>query len=158
MGDHPLLEGIFPTQGSNLGLPHCRQILYHLAPGKPSTVKIKKRNHSQESDFTGEHREPLLLTFQNHSSLCFPSYLLNSLSSTSLSLLDLSLHRPRSTHLASLPIHPLEPQPQHVMENEELVRGTTGRKSLASDDHKPLTLAALGHRSLQNSKTLSHTQ
>ena len=25
-----LLQGIFPTQGSNLSLPHCRQILYHL--------------------------------------------------------------------------------------------------------------------------------
>ena len=27
---HSLLQGIFPTQGSNLGLLHCRQILYHL--------------------------------------------------------------------------------------------------------------------------------
>ena len=26
-----LLQGIFPTQGSNLGLLHCRQILYHLS-------------------------------------------------------------------------------------------------------------------------------
>ena len=26
------LQWIFPTQGSNLGLPHCRQILYHLSP------------------------------------------------------------------------------------------------------------------------------
>ena len=26
-----LLQGIFPTQGSNLGLPHCRQILYQLS-------------------------------------------------------------------------------------------------------------------------------
>ena len=25
------LQGIFPTQGSNLGLLHCRQILYHLS-------------------------------------------------------------------------------------------------------------------------------
>ena len=25
-----LLQGIFPTQGSNPGLPHCRWILYHL--------------------------------------------------------------------------------------------------------------------------------
>jgi len=25
-----LLQGIFPTQGSNPGLPHCRQILYLL--------------------------------------------------------------------------------------------------------------------------------
>ena len=30
LGSHSLLEGIFPTQGSNPGLRHCRQILYHL--------------------------------------------------------------------------------------------------------------------------------
>ena len=28
---HSLLQGIFPTQGSNPGLPHCRWILYHLS-------------------------------------------------------------------------------------------------------------------------------
>ena len=28
---HALLQGIFPTQGQNPGLPHCRQILYHLS-------------------------------------------------------------------------------------------------------------------------------
>ena len=28
---HALLQGIFPTQGSNAGLLHCRQILYHLS-------------------------------------------------------------------------------------------------------------------------------
>ena len=27
---HSLLQGIFPTQGLNLDLLHCRQILYHL--------------------------------------------------------------------------------------------------------------------------------
>ena len=27
---HFLLQGIFPTQGSNPGLLHCRQIIYHL--------------------------------------------------------------------------------------------------------------------------------
>ena len=26
-----IFQGIFPTQGSNLGLPHCRQILYSLS-------------------------------------------------------------------------------------------------------------------------------
>ena len=26
-----LLQGIFPTQGSNPGLPHCRWLLYHLS-------------------------------------------------------------------------------------------------------------------------------
>ena len=30
VGCHDLLQGIFPTQGLNPGLPHCRQILYHL--------------------------------------------------------------------------------------------------------------------------------
>jgi len=28
---HSLLQGIFLTQGSNPGLPHCRQVLYHLS-------------------------------------------------------------------------------------------------------------------------------
>ena len=31
MDCHFLLEGIFPTQGSNPGLLHCRQKLYHLS-------------------------------------------------------------------------------------------------------------------------------
>ena len=30
-GCHSFLQEIFPTQGLNLGLPHCRQILYHLS-------------------------------------------------------------------------------------------------------------------------------
>ena len=30
VGCHALLQGIFPTQGSNPGLLHCRWILYHL--------------------------------------------------------------------------------------------------------------------------------
>ena len=31
VGCHPLLQGIFLTQGSNPGLPQCRQILYRLS-------------------------------------------------------------------------------------------------------------------------------
>ena len=31
VGCHFLLQGIFPTQGSNPGLPHCRQTLYPLS-------------------------------------------------------------------------------------------------------------------------------
>ena len=31
VGSCSLLQGIFPTQGSNPGLPHCRQTLYHLS-------------------------------------------------------------------------------------------------------------------------------
>ena len=37
---HALLQGIFPTQGSNPCLPHCRQILYHLShQGSPSILE-----------------------------------------------------------------------------------------------------------------------
>ena len=31
VGCHSCLQGIFPTQGLNLGLLHCRQILYQLS-------------------------------------------------------------------------------------------------------------------------------
>ena len=35
-GSPSLLQGIFLTRGSNLGLPHCRQIPYHLLyQGRP---------------------------------------------------------------------------------------------------------------------------
>ena len=34
-----LLQGIFPTQGSNPGLLHCRQIFYHLShQGSPNLL------------------------------------------------------------------------------------------------------------------------
>ena len=41
VGDHALLQGIFPTQGSNprlLRLLHCGQILYHWATGEAPAV------------------------------------------------------------------------------------------------------------------------
>ena len=31
VGSHSLLQGFFPSQGSNPGLLHCREILYHLS-------------------------------------------------------------------------------------------------------------------------------
>ena len=41
---HAFLQGIFPTQGSNPGLPHCRRILYCLShqgsPGKTIALTI----------------------------------------------------------------------------------------------------------------------
>ena len=41
MGSHFLLEGVFPTQGSNLGLLHCRQILYCLShQGSPTITSV----------------------------------------------------------------------------------------------------------------------
>ena len=40
VGSHSLLQGIFPTQGSNPGLPHCRQSLYQLShQGSPRKLE-----------------------------------------------------------------------------------------------------------------------
>ena len=39
VGSLSLLQGIFPTQGSNPGLPHCRQILYCLSHQGSPVVK-----------------------------------------------------------------------------------------------------------------------
>jgi len=46
-----VLQEIFPTQGSNPGLPHCRQILYQL------THMCTQTGRFHESAFfeTGEH-------------------------------------------------------------------------------------------------------
>ena len=38
VGCHALLQWIFLTQGSNPGLPHCRQILYHLSHQRSSAA------------------------------------------------------------------------------------------------------------------------
>ena len=40
VGNLSLLQGIFPTQGSNPGLPHCRYILYQLShKGSPKILE-----------------------------------------------------------------------------------------------------------------------
>ena len=57
VGCPALLQGIFPTQGSNQGLPHCRQILYHLShqgsPRIPEWVACpSSRGSSQPRDRT----------------------------------------------------------------------------------------------------------
>ena len=46
---HSLFQGIFPTQGSNLGVLHCRQILYNLSYHGSHIKKNKiPRNKSKE--------------------------------------------------------------------------------------------------------------
>ena len=48
VGCHALLQGIFPIQGSNPGLPHCRWILHHLShQGSPISTLV----HSNSCTF-----------------------------------------------------------------------------------------------------------
>ena len=58
MGNLSLLQGIIPTQGSNPGLPQCRQILYHLSQqGSPRTLEWVaypfSRGSSRPRNWTG---------------------------------------------------------------------------------------------------------
>ena len=66
VGSCSLLQGIFPTQGSSPGLPHCRRILYQLSHQSIIPYKF------QEGDSTShpEHRtasNTLLLWTTTHS-------------------------------------------------------------------------------------------
>ena len=51
VGSFSLLQGIFPIQGSNPGLPHCRQILYQLSH-KGSPACPFSRGSSQPGNWT----------------------------------------------------------------------------------------------------------
>ena len=56
---HSLLQGIFPTQWSNLRLPHCRPILYHPShQGSPFLIELVysiQFSHSVASDSLRPH-------------------------------------------------------------------------------------------------------
>ena len=58
MGSLSLLQELFPTQGLNPGLPHCRQILYQLShKGSPRILEWVaypfSRGSSQPRNWTG---------------------------------------------------------------------------------------------------------
>ena len=64
VGCHFLLQGIFPTQGSNPGLSHCRQSLYHLShqgsPGKrrrKDPLNAYSRSQGTKLHFLEEYSE-----------------------------------------------------------------------------------------------------
>ena len=52
MGSLSLLQGIFPTQGSNWGLPHCRRTLYQLSH-KGSLEGESEHNQRPDSELFG---------------------------------------------------------------------------------------------------------
>ena len=56
VGSLSLLQGLFPTQGSNPGLPHCRWILYQ--PSHKGSPKVKVTQlcltHCDPMDYFGQ--------------------------------------------------------------------------------------------------------
>jgi len=57
VGCHFLLQGIFPPQGSNLGLPHFRQMLL---PSEPPGKSLDTQNED-EIRVLGERMKPISL-------------------------------------------------------------------------------------------------
>ena len=58
VGFHFLLQGIFPTQGSNPGLLHCRQILYCLShQGSPYLAKLLFKSDGEIRTFSDKQME-----------------------------------------------------------------------------------------------------
>ena len=57
VGGHALLQGIFLTQGSNLGLLHYKQSLYHWATREAPHV------HVFATPWTAAHQAPLSMGF-----------------------------------------------------------------------------------------------
>ena len=77
VGCHALLQGIFPTQGSNLGLPHCRRILYHLEPLLYAILPSSAlpRQAKKSFSFTAERVWlDLLLNPENHTQGILENY------------------------------------------------------------------------------------
>ena len=50
VGSHSLLHVIFPTQGLNPGLLHCRQVLYHLSHQGSGNTPFRKLLQINESE------------------------------------------------------------------------------------------------------------
>ena len=63
VGCHFLLQRIFPTQGSNPGLLHCRQMLYPLSHQGSQTILPVLHNFSTDCDFFMCKRGKLMTNF-----------------------------------------------------------------------------------------------
>ena len=61
VNNHPLLQGIFLTQGENPGLLYCRQILYHLShQGSPLRWEIRDLDKRRQWALCGVVEETLV--------------------------------------------------------------------------------------------------
>ena len=58
-----LLQGIFPTQGSNMGLLHCKQILCHLSHQGNTVQSLVTQSWLTATSWTLAHQAPLSMEF-----------------------------------------------------------------------------------------------
>ena len=76
MGCHAFLQGISPTQGSNLGLQDCRWILYCLSHQKSPVGKLVTLNNLFALDINVETLSPFEhFSVYEFRLVCYQSYL-----------------------------------------------------------------------------------
>ena len=77
VGSLSLLQGIFPTQGSNPGLPHCRWILYRLShQGSPGVCVILQISYPSKDSASLSHasnKNSRLVSHWENWGTCLPS-------------------------------------------------------------------------------------
>ena len=96
VGSLSLLQRIFPTQGSNPGLPHCRRILYQLShkgsprilewvpipsPGDLPDPGIKLGSPALQVDFLPTELSGKLVLFTRRTTVHFSSFHLSTINS-----------------------------------------------------------------------------
>ena len=129
MGSLSLLQGIFPAQGSNLGLPHFRWILYQLSRlGSPrilewvSSGSSRPRNRTGVSYISGGFFTSWVLHIdEKYGSLILPTWgywkiqcgKVCELLSSSFRV-SLWAFRPEDTSHDQHPTHPWEAHPYHI--------------------------------------------
>ena len=117
------LQGILLTQGSNLGLLHCRQIIYHLShQGSPKSFLVKQKSSSFK-DFSVQSLSCVQLFVTPWTAACQASMFINN-SRSLLKLMSIELVMP-SNHL--ILCHPFFFPPSifpsiRVFSNESVLR------------------------------------
>ena len=97
------LQGIFPTQGSNPGLPHCRQILYQLShKGSPRTLEWVAYPFSSESSQSRNNRGLLHCRRVLYKLSYVDIHLISLLSLATLPLFMVAVPKPRVSLVHSI--------------------------------------------------------
>ena len=81
VGNHPLLHGIFPTQASNPGLLHCRQILHCLSHQVTLKFPLKKQASPQFPQPSSSFFSPVYSQFT-----CLPTHCVSWINDTLTSM------------------------------------------------------------------------
>ena len=76
---HFLLQGIFPAQGSNLSLPHCRQTLYRLSHQGSPNIMVLVLNRKVTCNVQSSPPLSGQSLFISHLLTSLPQFLLSSL-------------------------------------------------------------------------------